>query len=128
MAVTYNITVRADRDYYLPITVQTDLNNPAGLTGYICVMTVKRTVNDPDAAALFKGQPFSSNLGLGRFTFHIPRAINNTWWVSPPSGSGPVSTSIAYDVSVQDSAPSPNWVTLLEGSVTVIAPLTRTIP
>jgi hypothetical protein len=49
MAVKYDITVRCDRDYYLPIAVQTGQNNPAGLTGYIAVMTVKAHVTDSDA-------------------------------------------------------------------------------
>jgi hypothetical protein len=128
VAVKYDITVRADRDFYLPITVQTTLGNPASLTSYIPVMTVKSTVNDPDAKALYKSQPWAANLPVGQFTFKIPRATNNAWYVAPPSGSGPVSSTIVYDVAMQDVAPVKNWVTLLEGGVTIIPPVTRSIP
>jgi hypothetical protein len=128
VAVQYNIVVRADRDYYLPVQVQTSQGNPANLTGYIVTMTVKKQVSDDDAHALFKSQPYVSNLSLGQFSFHIPRATNNAWWLNPPSGSGPVSSVIVYDVSCQDSAASPNWSTLVEGGVSVIGPVTRSLP
>ena len=116
--------MRCDRDYYLPISVQTTQNNPAGLTGYLAVMTVKKAITDMDAAALYKGAPWASNLGFGQFTFKIPRTTNNAWFV----GSGPVSSTIVYDVSLQDVAAVPNWVTLVEGAVTVIPAVTKTIP
>jgi hypothetical protein len=129
VAVPYNITVRADRDYYLPVNVQTGLGNPANLTGYLPVMTVKANIYDDDAHALFKSGPYTSNLPFGSFAFHIPRATNNGWWKAPPSGSGAISTVMVYDVSCADAAtPAPNWNTLVEGSVTVVGPVTRTIP
>lgn len=124
MAVKYDIVVRCDRDYYLPISVQTSQNNPAGLSGYLCVMTVKKSVVDSDASALFKGQPWSSNLSFGQMTFKIPRGTNNAWYV----GSGPIASSIVYDVTVQDTATVANWTTLVEGNVTVIPPVTKTVP
>ena len=124
MAAEYNITVRADRDFYLPISVVTAATNPVGLTDYLAVMTVKAHIADSDAQALYKGPPWSSNLGFGQMTFKIGRATNASWFV----GSGPVSSSIVYDVAVQDVAMQPNWITLMEGSVTVIGPVTKSIP
>ena len=129
MAVTYNLTVRADRDYYLPVSVITGEGHPADFSGYQVTMTVKKTINDDDATALFKSStPFASRLDFGEFTFKIPRSTNNSWWVAPPSGSGAISSVMVYDVTVQDVAAPPNWTTMLEGSVTVIGPVTRIIP
>lgn len=126
MAVTYNLTIRADRDYFLPVTVVTQQGNPANMTNYLVTMTVKNSVNDADNVALFKSStPYAVNLPFGTFTFKIPRSVTNVWWVAP---SGPISTTMVYDVSCQDIATVQNWSTLLEGSVTVIGPVTRTIP
>jgi hypothetical protein len=126
VSVEYDITVQADRDYYLPISLVTDQNNPANLTGYIVTMCVKKTINDPDASALFKSAPSWTNLPFGKFTFHVPRATNNAWWIP---GSGQITNTIVYDVAVQDIAtPTPNWVTLVTGNVTVMGPISRSIP
>jgi hypothetical protein len=128
MATQFNITVRASRDFYLPVTILTALDNPANLTGYQVVMTVKKAQGDPDSLALFKAPPYLSNLALGQFAFHITPAQNKTWWVAPPSGSGALTATMVYDVSCLDIAIPPNIVTLLEGSVSVIGPVTVTIP
>jgi hypothetical protein len=125
VAVQYNIIVRADRDFYLPVSLVSEQNNPSNLTGYLPVMTVKTNLAQADAAALYHGGPWSQNLAFGQFTFKIPRGTNANWFV----GSGPISTSVVYDVSVQDTAAlATNWVTLVEGSVTIIGPVTKTIP
>jgi hypothetical protein len=125
MAVSYDIEVRQNRDFYLPVSVVTaDTFFPANLSNYLPVMTVKAHVTDSDAAALYKGPPWGSNLPFGQFTFRIARSVNNLWW----AGSGPVSTSIVYDVSVQDTAMTPDWVTLVEGNVTVVPAVTKSIP
>jgi len=128
MAAQYDIVIRCDRDYYYPVKVQTSLSNPANFTSYLPVLTIKKSVNDPDASALFKSFPWYSNLPFGSFTFKVPRATSNGWWLFSPSGSGAVSTTIVYDVSVQDASAIPNWVTLIEGGVSLLPPVTRTIP
>lgn len=125
MAIQHDITVDADRDYYLSVILQTGLTNPANLTGYIVTMAVKKSINDADAQALFKSQPYWSNLPFGQFIFHIPRTTNNAWWIP---GSGPITATIVYDVAAQDAAPSPNWITFVTGNVTVNGPVSRTIP
>jgi hypothetical protein len=125
MAVQYDITVRADRDFYLPVSLVSEQNNPSNLAGYLPVMTVKKALSDADAQALYKGGPWSQNLSFGQFTFKIPRGTNAAWFV----GSGPIASSVVYDVSIQDTAAiAVNWVTLVEGAVTIIGPVTKTIP
>ena len=44
MAIQHDITVDADRDYYLSVILQTGLTNPANLTGYIVTMAVKKSL------------------------------------------------------------------------------------
>jgi hypothetical protein len=128
MAAENDITVRADRDFYLNCALITALGNPANLTGYQIEMTVKKVQADPDSLALYKGLPWVANLPFGQFTFHIPRAQNAGWWVITPSGSGPITSTIVYDVSCLDIAIPPNMVTLMEGSVSIIGPVTVNIP
>jgi hypothetical protein len=123
MAAEYNITVRADRDFWLPIHVQTGEGNPCNFTGYTIVLTVKGSINDADASALFKSAPYTSSLQFGTFTFRIPRATNNAWWT--PSGA--ITSTMVYDCSCQDVSAPANWATLLEGTVSVIGPVTRTV-
>lgn len=128
MAAEFNVTVRADRDFYLPVVMVTGLGNPANLTGFNLMMTVKKTQGDTDATALYKGAPWTANLPFGQFTFHVARTVTALWWVAPPSGSGPLTSTMVYDVSCLDIAAPPNMITLLEGSVSVIGPVTVTIP
>jgi hypothetical protein len=125
VAAEFDITVRTDRDFYLPVTVVTALGNPANLTGYQIEMTVKAHQTDTDSAALYKGSPWLSKLPFGQFTFHIPRTQNSSWW---QASGGPISMTIVYDVACLDIAIPPNMVTLLEGGVTLIGPVTQTIP
>ena len=125
MAVQYDIEIRADRDFYLPISVVSEQNNPSDFTGYLPVMTVKTNLAQADASALYHGGPWSQNLSFGQFTFKIARSVNAAWFV----GSGPISTSVVYDVVVQDTAAiAVNWVTLVEGNVSIIGPVTKAIP
>jgi hypothetical protein len=126
--LNYPIVVEANRDFYLPVNLTSALGNPANLTSYLPVMTVKKAITDTDANALYKSSPWSQNLPFGLFTFKISRTQNKNWWLMPPSGSGPVSSTIVYDVSVQDAAATPNWTTLMSGSVTVVAVVTQSIP
>jgi hypothetical protein len=128
MATDYDITIETDRDYYFPVSIVTYEQNPANLSGYTCVMTIKKSIGDPDSSALFKSGPWSQNLPFGQFSFKVPRATSKGWWLYPPSGSGPVSTAIVYDVAVQDVAQTPNWTTLLSGSVTILPAVTQSIP
>jgi hypothetical protein len=128
MAAEFNITVRADRDFYLPVTVITGLGNPANMTGYQLEMTIKKAQGDPDSLALFKAPPYLTNLAFGQFSFHIKPAQNSGWWVAPPSGSGALTTTMVYDVTCLDIAIPPNMVTLLEGAVSMIGPVTVSIP
>jgi len=125
VAAEFPIVVRTDRDFWLPVTVVTALGNPANMQGYQIEMTVKKVQTDSDAAALFKSPPVITNLVFGQFTFHIPRAVNSPWWA--PSG-GPVTTTIVYDVSCLDIAIPPNMITLIEGPVSLIGPVTVSIP
>jgi hypothetical protein len=125
VAAEFDIVVRTDRDFYLPVTVVTALGNPANLAGYQIEMTVKKVQTDMDGAALYKSPPWISNLTFGQFTFHIARTQNSSWW---QASGGPISTTIAYDVACLDIAIPPNMVTLLEGAVTLIGPITQTIP
>jgi|SRR5215472_6946876 len=124
MATEFNITVRADRDFYLPVSVVTALGNPADLTNYQIELTVKKVQTDPDAAALYKQPPATKDLPFGQFTFHITAAENAGWWVS----GAPISTTMVYDVACLDIAIPPNLVTLMEGTVAVIGPVTVAIP
>ena|SRR5215472_5497680 len=124
MATEFNITVRADRDFYLPVSVVTALGNPADLTNFQPMMTVKKVQTDPDASALYKQAPTVENLPFGKFTFHITPTQNSGWWI----GGAPVTTTIVYDVSTLDIAIPPNLVTLMEGTVAVIGPVTVAIP
>ena len=128
MAAVFNITVRADREFYLPVNVVTALGNPANMTGYQLAMTIKKAQGDSDAKALYKAAPWVKNLGFGQFTFQVTRTQNAGWWVAPPSGSGAITSTMVYDVSCLDIAAPPNMVTLLEGSVAVIGPVTLSIP
>ena len=128
MTLEYDITIPTDRDYYFPVSIVTYEQNPANLTGYLLTMTVKKSINDPDSSALYKGAPWSNNLQFGNFTFKIPRATNKGWYLYPPSGSGPISTTIVYDVTAQDVATVPNWTTLMYGNVTVQPAVTISIP
>jgi hypothetical protein len=120
--------VRADREFYLPVNIITALGNPANLTGYQPTMTVKKKQGDGDALALYKSAPWVKNLSFGQFTFQITRTQNAGWWVPPPSGSGALTTTMVYDVTTLDIATPPNLVTLLEGTVSVIGPVTVSIP
>lgn len=130
MAAEFNITVRAGRDFYLPVKLITALGNPANLTNYQLEMTVKKLQSDPDSSALYKGGPGWINLAFGHFTFHITPAENSGWWeVSTPGSPGaPISNTIVYDVSCLDIANPPNFVTLLEGTVGILGPVTGSIP
>jgi hypothetical protein len=128
MAAVFNITVRAGREFYLPVNVVTALGNPANMSGYQLEMTIKKAQGDTDAQALYKSAPWVKNLAFGQFTFQVTRAQNAGWWVAPPSGSGALSSTMVYDVSCLDVAIPPNMVTLLEGSVGMIGPVTVTIP
>jgi hypothetical protein len=126
--INYPIVVEANRDFYLPVNLTSSLGNPANLSSYLCMMTVKKAVTDTDANALYKSAPWSQNLPFGSFTFKISRTQNKGWYLMPPSGSGPISTTIVYDVSVQDAAAVPNWTTLMTGPVSVVAVVTQSIP
>jgi hypothetical protein len=129
MTIDHDIVVEANRDFYLPVNLTSAGGNPANLTGYLATMTVKKAITDSDAAALYKSAPWAQNLPMGAMTFKIARTQNKNWWLMPPSGSGPVSTAMVYDVSVQDTAAgAPNWTTLMSGSVTVVAVVTQSIP
>jgi hypothetical protein len=128
MAAEFDIIVRADRDFYLPLQMITSLGNPANLTNFQLKMTVKQAQGDPDAIALFAGTPIGgANLAFGIFTFHITPTQNQSWWVSTPGEIGaPLSTTMVYDVSCKDL--DNNFITLMEGSVGVIGPVTVAIP
>ena len=128
MAVQNNIVVRADRDFYLNCEMVTALGNPANLLGYQIEMTVKKVQGDPDSLSLYKGLPWVANLPFGQFTFHITAAQTKPWWVNTASGSGPITNSVVYDVSCLDIAIPPNFVTLIEGAVSIIGPVTQSIP
>ena len=128
MAAQNDIVVRAGRDFYLNVEMITGLGNPANLTGFQLEMTVKKVQGDPDSLALYKGVPSLSNLPFGTFSFHIPRTQNAGWWVPPPSGSGALTSTMVYDVSCLDINLVPNMITLIEGAVSVIGPVTVTIP
>jgi hypothetical protein len=124
MAATFDITVRADRDFWLPVYLQTFRGNPLNMTGFTVVMTVKDSLGDTDAQAMYKSEPHPQHnlLGFGYCAFKITHEQCASWW--KPDGSGPIADTIIYDVSCQDIATPPTWATLLEGSVTIIGPVT----
>lgn len=118
------ITVYCGRDFYFTITNQTGLGNPFNLANYICYLTIKKAISDPDASALYSGPPWSSNLSFGQLTFKVAHGTTSAWWTT----SGPIGPSVVYDVSYADTATPKNWNTMLYGSVTLIEPTLQTIP
>lgn len=131
MAAEFPITVRAGRDFYLRCNMVTALGNPANLTGYQIEMTVKGAQGDTDANALYKQAPWFLNLPIGQFYFHITPTQNSPWWVVPSgdnANGAPITSTMVYDVSCLDIADPSNLITLMEGSVGVIGPVTVTIP
>jgi hypothetical protein len=121
-----DIEVICGRDFYLAIQNQTAAGNPWDLRGYLTYMTVKASINDPDASALYQGAPYSANPGFGQLTFQLSHALTGPWW---PPGSGPISTAIVYDVAYADDAtPVRNWNTVLSGAVTLAQPVAEVIP
>lgn len=123
-AAQQDITVYCGRDFYLAITNQTGLGNPFNLTNYICYLTVKKLITDPDASALFSQAPWSSNLVFGQITYKIPHTTTGGWWTA----SGPIGTALVYDVSYADTASPKNWNTVLYGSVALVEPTLQAIP
>jgi len=125
MATEFPIEVEAGRDFYLNCAMQTGLKNPANCTGFQLKMTVKKVQTDSDANALFQGTPIvGADLAFGKFSFHMTPAQTNPFWVN----GAPVTDTIVYDVSTLDIANPPNFVTLIEGPVSVVGPVTEAIP
>jgi hypothetical protein len=115
-AATLPITIERYRDFNLSVNVNTELTNPVGLVGYTAVMTVKALVTDTDAKALYHSLPTAGSLALGQMSWLIPHTIT--------SGSGWAISSAVYDVAVQTPAGQRN--TFLNGSVTIVLPVTQT--
>lgn len=119
MTAEQDITLYAKRDNTLDITIQTNAGNPVDLTGYKIVMTVKAQITDADAAALYQGPPGYANPPFGRISFLVPLATTSgTAWATAATGF--------YDVTAV--IPSGYTVSLLAGAVTVVQPITQTVP
>jgi hypothetical protein len=123
-----DVTVYCGRDFYLSVTNSTAQGNPFSMVGYSAVLTIKARINDSDAAALYQGAPWSSNLAFGELTFKVPHLTTAAWWKTPPAGSGAISTTCVYDVSYADAASPKNWSTMLTGAVSLAQPVTVVIP
>jgi hypothetical protein len=123
-----DVTVYCGRDFYLSVTNTTAAGNPFSMVGYKAVLTIKAHINDTDAAALYMGGPWATDLPFGKLTFKVPHATTALWWKTPPSGSGAVSTVAVYDVAYADASSPKNWSTMLTGAVTLQQPVTVVIP
>jgi hypothetical protein len=124
---TLDLTVVCARDFYLSITNQTAAGKPFAIVNYVAVMTVKTSIDDPDANALYQGGPWATDYGFGKLTFKLAHDLTGSWW--PPGSGGPVSTAVVYDVAYADAAtPERNWNTILSGAVHLEQPVTVVIP
>ena len=118
-----DIAVTCGRDFYISLTNQTSLGNPWDLRGYVTWMTVKASINDPDASALFSSGPYASDLGFGKVSFKLPHETTINWWTA---GTGPVSANAVYDIAYSDV--NHNFSTVLSGVVTLLQSVTISIP
>lgn len=116
MSAELDITIERYRDFTFAVVVDTELDNPFGMGGYTCVMTVKALVTDTDAAALYHSVPTSGSLSFGQMSWLIPHSTTGS--------SGWAITSAVYDVAVQTPAGQRN--TFLNGAVTITMPTTQT--